>query len=162
MADSIIRSQSSASNESTDSQGLCSRSISLKLNDPLLIDGADVGNDTSPLEFENEVKEIADLSDVDFDDEQKTDPVEKKSKDLSDVSDEEIGSPKKRSGTELITNSEMQDLRLKLEEKKVTGLPMNVNGKESNLINDEDALDFEAEEGECNDIKDVIIEHTVS
>ncbi|XP_063709598.1 zinc finger CCCH domain-containing protein 18 isoform X2 [Culicoides brevitarsis] len=72
--------------------------------------------------------------------------------DLSDVSDLESD---EKSNTEKLENEKSKDLRKKLEEIKGMDNSNGYDVKEKRT--DEDVLDFEAEEGECNDEKDDIL-----
>ena len=57
-------------------------------------------------------------------------------------------------------NSGVTDLRQKLEERKLQLKQLNGSGTLSDSLekHDEDILDFEAEEGECRDIPEALVE----
>lgn len=80
--------------------------------------------------------------------------------DLSDVSDLESGQSSDEKGKlDKFDANEVKDLREKLDEKKSYSQGLEgSNGYDAkeNKTTDEDVLDFEAEEGECNDEKDDI------
>lgn len=82
--------------------------------------------------------------------------------DLSDVSD--LESSDEKSNTENFDTHGIKDLREKLDEKKILQKGIeNSNGCDAKeKKTDEDILDFEAEEGECNDDKDDLFHKKVS
>lgn len=167
MVDEGSRSESSTSSDSSSShESHGSRSPSPTFNN--------INQDTNNIDMKNGTdadenslqqkadSNIDDLSDVDFDEDQKDSIDKQDSKDLSDVSEDELGSPSKKKQKDSKSDLETNDLRLKLEELKNTSSNNKINDKISTSLNDEDALDFEAEEGECSDVKDADISQNVS
>lgn len=144
MAEQATRPESSLSNSSNNSsESRASRSRSPSPEQPDVAPEQSTQNSNDPLTKDD----IEDLSDVDFDEGQleseNTSKVTQK-EELSDFSDDEINSPGTRK------DIKTKDLRYKIEEKKITSISK-ANGKDE-LENDEDALDFEAEEGECHEV----------
>lgn len=85
--------------------------------------------------------------------------------DLSDVSDLESGqSSDEKSNIEIVDTHRVKDLREKLDEKKSSqqGTEGSNGYDTKEKKTDEDLLDFEAEEGECNDEKEDLSHNKVS
>lgn len=122
-------------------------------------------NDSFKSDGQTEIKKAEDASEaLPSIGENEADSLNMSHNDLSDVSDLESGqSSDEKSNIEIDTHR-VKDLREKLDEKK--SLQQGTEGsngydtKEKKA--DEDILDFEAEEGECNDEKEDLSHNKVS
>lgn len=125
-------------------------------NDSFKSDGQNDDNKTR--ESSGSIEDLANIG------ENEMESLNMSHQDLSDVSDLESGqSSDEKSKLDKFDGHEVKDLREKLDERKnlLQGLESSNGYEAKEKKTDEDVLDFEAEEGECNDEKDDVSHNKV-